>query len=52
MATSTDELVNVITNIFMAKLESDVVRPFNLPFYDRYVDDCFSKRRKVARCSA
>ena len=30
----------------MAKLEADVVRPFNLPFYDRYVDDCFPKKKK------
>ena len=36
----------VLANIFMAKLESDVVRPSNPPFYDRYVDDCFSKRKK------
>ena len=27
-------------------LEADVVRPFNPPFYDRYVDDCFSKKKK------
>ena len=33
----------VLANIFMAKLEADVVRPFNPPFYDRYVDDCFSR---------
>ena len=36
----------VLANIFMAKLEADVVRPFNPPFYDRYVDDCFPKRKK------
>ena len=36
----------VLGNIFMAKLEADVVRPFNPPFYDRYVDDCFSKKKK------
>ena len=36
----------VLANIFMAKLESDVVRPYNPPFYDRYVDDCFSKKNK------
>ena len=36
----------VLENIFMAKLEADVVRPFNPPFYDRYVDDCFSKKKK------
>ena len=29
----------------MTKLEVDVVRPFNPPFYDRYVDDCFSKKK-------
>ena len=33
----------VLANIFMAKLEEDVVRPYNPPFYDRYVDD-FSKK--------
>ena len=36
----------VLANIFMAKLEADAVRPFNPPFYDRYVDDCFSKKKK------
>ena len=36
----------VLANIFMAKLEADVVRPFNPPFYDRYVDDCFSRKKK------
>ena len=36
----------VLANIFMAKLEADVVRPFNPPFYNRYVDDCFSKKKK------
>ena len=30
----------------VSKLEADVVRPFNPTFYDRYVDDCFSKKRK------
>ena len=36
----------VVANIFMSKLEADVVRPYNPTFYDRYVDDCFSKKRK------
>lgn len=36
----------VLANIFMAKLEADVVQPFNPPFYDRYVDDCFSTSKK------
>ena len=36
----------VLANIFMAKLEADVVRPFNPPFYDRYVGDCFYKKKK------
>ena len=36
----------VLANIFMSKLEADVVRPFNPTFYDRYMDDCFSKKRK------
>ena len=31
----------------MAKLELDFVRPLNLSFYDRYVDDCFFKKKKV-----
>ena len=39
----------VLENIFMAKLEADVVRPFNPPFCDRYVDDCFSKKKKDER---
>ena len=36
----------VLANIFMAKLERDVVQPFDPPFYDRYVDDCFLKKTK------
>ena len=36
----------VVANIFMSKHEADVVRPYNPTFYDRYVDDCFSKKRK------
>ena len=43
---ATHYLHPVLANIFMAKLEADVVRPFNPPFYDRYIDDCFSKRKK------
>ena len=38
----------VLANIFMSKLEMDVVRPYNPPFYNRYVDDCFSKRKQDA----
>ena len=37
-----------LANIFMCKLEEDVVTPKNLPFYDRYVDDCFTKRKTNA----
>jgi len=33
-----------LANIFMCKLEEDTVTPHNLPFYDWYVDDCFTKR--------
>lgn len=36
----------VLANIFMTKLEQDVVRPINPSFYDRYVDDCFRKKAK------
>ena len=36
----------VFANIFMAKLEANVVRSFNLPFYYRYAHDCFSKKKK------
>ena len=35
-------------NIFMSKPKTDVVRPYNPPFYDRYVDDCFSKKKTEA----
>ena len=34
----------VFANIFMAKLEEDKVLPYNLPFYDHNVDDCFSNK--------
>ena len=40
-----DPLSPTLANIFMCKLEGDVVTPCNLPFYDRYVDDCFTKRK-------
>ena len=33
-----------LAKIFMCKLE-DVVTPQNLPFYDRYMDDCITKRK-------
>ena len=36
----------VIANIFMARMEADVVTPLKPEFYDRYVDDCFSKKKK------
>ena len=36
----------VIANIFMSKLEHDVVTPQAPPFYDRYVDDIFTKKSK------
>ena len=36
----------VLANIFMAKLESEVGRPFKPPLYYRYVDDCFSKKKQ------
>ena len=39
-------LFPVLANIFMSKLEADVVRPFNPTFYDRYVGDCFLEKRK------
>ena len=38
----------VLANIFMSKLETDEVRPYSPPFYNRYVDDCFSKKKKDA----
>ena len=34
-----------LANIFMCELEMDIVTPRNIPFYDRYVDDCFTKRK-------
>ena len=37
-----------LANIFMCKLEEDVVTPHNLPFYDWYVDYCFTKRKTIA----
>ena len=37
-----------LANIFMCKLEEGVVTPRNLPFYDRHLDDCLTKRKKNA----
>ena len=31
-------------NIFLTKLEKDIVRPHNLPFYKRFVDDVITRR--------
>ena len=37
----------VLANIFTAKLEEEIVEPLSAPrLYHRYVDDCFSKRKK------
>ena len=36
----------VLANIFMAKLEEEIVEPSASHLYHRYVDDCFSKRKK------
>ena len=36
----------VMANIFMAKLEDEVVTPSAPKFYHRYVDDCISKKKK------
>ena len=36
----------IMSDIFMTKLENDVVRPFNPPFYKRFVDDCITKRKR------
>ena len=39
-----------LANTFMCKLEEDVVTPHvhNLPFYDRHVEDCCTKRKTNA----
>ena len=36
----------VFANIFMTKLEEDVVRPINPLFYKRFVDDSINRREK------
>ena len=33
------------SDIYMAKMERDVVRPFNPIFYRRYVDDIYNRRK-------
>ena len=38
----------IISNIFMTKLEKDVVAPRKPALYKRYVDDIFTKRKKNA----
>ena len=35
----------VLANIYMCKLESDIITPNKPPFFVRYVDDCLSKRK-------
>jgi len=41
-------LYSTLANILMCKLEGEVVTPHNLPFYERYLDDCFTKRKTNA----
>lgn len=36
----------VMANIYMAKLERDIVTPMKPLFYLRYVDDCYVRRKK------
>ena len=36
----------VLANIFMSKLEDDIVSPNAPSLYHRYVDDCIAKRKK------
>ena len=36
----------IFSNIFMTKLENDVVLPLKPSFYKRYVDDVFNRRKK------
>ena len=43
-----NSLSPTLANIFMRKLVKGIVTPRNLPFYDRYVDDCFTKRKTDA----
>ena len=39
----------MLTNIFMCKLENDILPVHKPKFYDRYVDDAFSKPFKNER---
>ena len=41
-----NSLSPVPANIFMSKLEDDIVTPNAPAFYHRYVDDCITKRKK------
>ena len=43
-----NQLSHTLTNIFMRKVGEDTVTPHNLPFYERYVDYCFTKRKTNA----
>ena len=36
----------VLANIFMSKLEDDIVTPNAPALYHRYIDDCIAKRKK------
>ena len=36
----------IMSNIFMTKLELDVVVPHNPQFYKRYIDDMITRRKK------
>ena len=38
-------LSSTLANIFMCKLEEVVVTAHNLPLYDWYMDDCFTKQK-------
>ena len=43
-----NSLSPTLANILMRKLEEDAVTPHNFPFYDRNVDDCFTKKKTNA----
>ena len=36
----------ILADIHMVRTENEVVKPINLPFYERFVDDIYSKRNK------
>ena len=42
-----DALSVILAEINMVRTENDILKPMNLPFCKRFVDDIYSKRKEL-----